>query len=166
MTKKRIIFCDFDGTITVNDNIVAIMKHFKPEGWDTLVDQVISKQISIREGVGRMFALSPTSMKQEVIDYAIGNVTIRAGFQEPPTIAGRKRSPSWLRAAALTFSCTRYYPSLPSLKKTSIATALTLEETASALRGRTHATRIAVMTAVCARRRLSAPIPQRNIIAF
>ncbi|MDQ1913024.1 2-hydroxy-3-keto-5-methylthiopentenyl-1-phosphate phosphatase [Paenibacillus sp. GD4] len=82
MTKKRIIFCDFDGTITVNDNIVAIMKHFKPEGWDTLVDQVISKQISIREGVGRMFALLPTSMKQEVIDYAIGNVTIRAGFQE------------------------------------------------------------------------------------
>ncbi|SCW49339.1 2-hydroxy-3-keto-5-methylthiopentenyl-1-phosphatephosphatase [Paenibacillus tianmuensis] len=82
MSKQRVIFCDFDGTITVNDNIVAIMKHFQPEGWDTLVNQVISKEITIREGVGRMFALLPTSRRQEVIDYAIGNVTIRSGFRE------------------------------------------------------------------------------------
>jgi len=79
---QQIIFCDFDGTITENDNIVAIMKHFQPPGWDTLVEQVLSKQISIREGVGKMFALLPTSRKQEVIDYAIGNVKIRAGFAE------------------------------------------------------------------------------------
>jgi 2-hydroxy-3-keto-5-methylthiopentenyl-1-phosphate phosphatase len=82
MTKKRIIFCDFDGTITVNDNIVAIMKHFKPGNWEELVEQVISKKISIREGVGRMFALLPASMKQEVVDYAISNVKIRDGFRE------------------------------------------------------------------------------------
>jgi 2-hydroxy-3-keto-5-methylthiopentenyl-1-phosphate phosphatase len=82
MSRKQIIFCDFDGTITINDNIVAIMKHFQPEGWDALVEQVISKTISIREGVGRMFALLPTSRKQEVIDYAINNVTIRGGFSE------------------------------------------------------------------------------------
>ncbi|MFB6363838.1 2-hydroxy-3-keto-5-methylthiopentenyl-1-phosphate phosphatase [Paenibacillus elgii] len=82
MSKQRVIFCDFDGTITVNDNIVAIMKHFQPAGWDTLVDQVISKEMTIREGVGRMFALLPTSRRQEVVDYAIGNVTIRSGFRE------------------------------------------------------------------------------------
>ncbi|TVY09567.1 2-hydroxy-3-keto-5-methylthiopentenyl-1-phosphate phosphatase [Paenibacillus cremeus] len=82
MSKQRVIFCDFDGTITVNDNIVAIMKHFQPPGWDELVNQVISKQISVQEGVGRMFALLPTSRKQEIVDYAIGNVTIRAGFQQ------------------------------------------------------------------------------------
>ncbi|MDF2961271.1 MAG: mtnX [Paenibacillus sp.] len=82
MKRKQIIFCDFDGTITVNDNIVAIMKHFQPEGWDKLVEQVISKSISIREGVGRMFSLLPTSRKQEIVDYAINNVTIRDGFSE------------------------------------------------------------------------------------
>ncbi len=82
MSRQRVVFCDFDGTITVNDNIVAIMKHFQPEGWDTLVNQVISKEISIREGVGRMFALLPTSRRQQVVDYAIGNVTIRSGFRE------------------------------------------------------------------------------------
>jgi 2-hydroxy-3-keto-5-methylthiopentenyl-1-phosphate phosphatase len=82
MKRKQIIFCDFDGTITVNDNIVAIMKHFQPAGWDKLVDRIVSKEISISEGVGRMFALLPTSRKQEIVDYAINNVTIRAGFSE------------------------------------------------------------------------------------
>jgi len=82
MSGKTVIFCDFDGTITVNDNIVAIMKHFQPPGWDRLVEQVLSKEISIREGVGRMFALLPTSRKQEVVDFAIQNVKIRPGFKE------------------------------------------------------------------------------------
>jgi 2-hydroxy-3-keto-5-methylthiopentenyl-1-phosphate phosphatase len=82
MSRKRIIFCDFDGTITVNDNIIAIMKHFQPEGWEPIVERIISKSISIREGVGGLFALLPTSRKQEVIDYAIQNVKIRDGFSE------------------------------------------------------------------------------------
>jgi 2-hydroxy-3-keto-5-methylthiopentenyl-1-phosphate phosphatase len=82
MKRKQIIFCDFDGTITVNDNIVAIMKHFQPPGWEKLVDQIISRQISISEGVGGMFALLPTSREKEIVDYAINNVTIRAGFSE------------------------------------------------------------------------------------
>jgi 2-hydroxy-3-keto-5-methylthiopentenyl-1-phosphate phosphatase len=82
MSKKRIIFCDFDGTITVNDNIVAIMKHFNPPGWEALVQQLVDKKISIREGVGAMFALLPTSRKEEIVNYAINNATIRDGFRE------------------------------------------------------------------------------------
>lgn len=82
MSRKRVIFCDFDGTITVNDNIVAIMKHFQPPGVDELIRQVIDKEISIRDGVGRMFALLPTSMREEIVDYAIGNAKIRDGFRE------------------------------------------------------------------------------------
>ncbi|AEI42560.1 2-hydroxy-3-keto-5-methylthiopentenyl-1-phosphate phosphatase [Paenibacillus mucilaginosus] len=82
MSKQRVIFCDFDGTITVNDNIVAIMKHFQPPGWDTIVEDVLAKRVSVREGVGRMFALLPTERRQEITDYAIGNVTIREGFRE------------------------------------------------------------------------------------
>lgn len=82
MSKERIIFCDFDGTITVNDNIVAIMKHFNPEGWEGIVEQIVTQQISIREGVGAMFALLPTSRKSEIVEYAINNATIRDGFEE------------------------------------------------------------------------------------
>ncbi|TBL79693.1 2-hydroxy-3-keto-5-methylthiopentenyl-1-phosphate phosphatase [Paenibacillus thalictri] len=79
--KQSVIFCDFDGTITNNDNIIEIMKHFKPDGYEELVNQIITKDISIKEGVGKLFSLLPSSMEQEVIDYALNHATIRAGFQ-------------------------------------------------------------------------------------
>ncbi|MDF2647655.1 MAG: mtnX [Paenibacillus sp.] len=82
MSKERIIFCDFDGTITVNDNIVAIMKHFNPTDWEAIVEQILDKSISIRQGVGEMFALLPTSRKDEIVEYAISNAVIRDGFKE------------------------------------------------------------------------------------
>ncbi|MFF2482213.1 2-hydroxy-3-keto-5-methylthiopentenyl-1-phosphate phosphatase [Paenibacillus sp. NPDC058071] len=81
-TKKRIIFCDFDGTITVNDNIVAIIRHFNPPGWEQIVEKIVSQQISIQEGVGHMFRLLPSSMQQEVVDYGISNARIREGFAD------------------------------------------------------------------------------------
>ncbi|UUZ96033.1 2-hydroxy-3-keto-5-methylthiopentenyl-1-phosphate phosphatase [Paenibacillus sp. P25] len=103
MSRKRIIFCDFDGTITVNDNIVAIMKHFQPEGWDTLVQQVISKELSVREGVGRMFALLPTERKREIVDYAIGNVTIRNGFREPLAFCRKEEIEFYVTSGGIDF---------------------------------------------------------------
>jgi len=80
--QKRVIFCDFDGTITENDNIIAIIRHFNPPGWEPIVEDIIGQRKSIREGVGELFRLLPSSMKREVIDYAIGNARIRVGFNE------------------------------------------------------------------------------------
>ncbi|QJC51930.1 2-hydroxy-3-keto-5-methylthiopentenyl-1-phosphate phosphatase [Paenibacillus albicereus] len=80
--KKQVLFCDFDGTITENDNIVAIIKHFDPQGWQQLVQDTIDQRISVQEGVGSLFRLLPASMKDEVVRYAIGNAVIRDGFRE------------------------------------------------------------------------------------
>ncbi|MDF2667751.1 MAG: 2,3-diketo-5-methylthio-phosphopentane phosphatase [Paenibacillus sp.] len=82
MTKQQVIFCDFDGTITENDNIVAIMKHFDPPGWSDIVTQILDRSISIREGVGTMFRLLPSSRKEAIVHYAIHNAVIRKGFPE------------------------------------------------------------------------------------
>lgn len=78
--KKLVIFCDFDGTITVNDNIVAIMKYFQPPGWDGIVERILSKQMSIRDGIGQMFSLLPVSRREEIEHYSVHNITIRDGF--------------------------------------------------------------------------------------
>lgn len=80
--RKTIIFCDFDGTITMNDNIIAIMRHFQPEGWELLLDQVMAKSISIKVCIGDMFSLLPSSLKTDVIQYALDNMQIRPGFSE------------------------------------------------------------------------------------
>lgn len=78
--RQPVIFCDFDGTITVNDNIVSIMKHFNPPGWQQIKDDILGQRISIREGVGRMFAFLPTSRREEIVRFAVENVEIRPGF--------------------------------------------------------------------------------------
>lgn len=77
-----VIFCDFDGTVTEKDNIIAIMNRFAPEGWEELKEGVLNRSISIKEGVGKMFSLLPVSLKEEIIKFALENARIRPGFQE------------------------------------------------------------------------------------
>lgn len=78
--RRPVVFCDFDGTITANDNIISIMKHFNPPGWSQIKDDILAQRISIREGVGRMFALLPASRRDEIVRFAVDNVQIREGF--------------------------------------------------------------------------------------
>lgn len=80
--KRPVIFCDFDGTVTEKDNIVATIAHFDPPGWKTIVDDVVQGRQSIRRGVGELFALLPSSRREEIVDFSVRNATIRAGFRE------------------------------------------------------------------------------------
>ncbi len=82
MQKQLVLFCDFDGTITEKDNIIAIMREFAPPGWEELTEKILSQQITIREGVGRLFATIPSSRKQEIIDFLLREAKIRLGFAE------------------------------------------------------------------------------------
>ncbi|MFB3169359.1 2-hydroxy-3-keto-5-methylthiopentenyl-1-phosphate phosphatase [Neobacillus sp. 179-C4.2 HS] len=77
-----IIFCDFDGTITENDNIIKIMNYYNPPGWETIKDDILAGIISIRKGVGRLFGLLPASYREEITNYAIRQATIRPGFDQ------------------------------------------------------------------------------------
>ncbi|WP_066066065.1 2-hydroxy-3-keto-5-methylthiopentenyl-1-phosphate phosphatase [Neobacillus soli] len=79
---KIVIFCDFDGTVTESDNIIALMEKFAPPEWLKLKDQILSQQISINEGVGRLFSLLPTNLKDDITAFAIKNAKIRPGFKE------------------------------------------------------------------------------------
>lgn len=82
MNRKRpVIFCDFDGTITEKDNIVATIAHFDPPRWREIVDDIVQVRKSIRQGVGELFALLPSSRREEIVRFAVGNAAIRAGFR-------------------------------------------------------------------------------------
>ncbi len=82
MSRQPIIFCDFDGTITKSDNIIAIMKKFAPPEWEELKDAILGQRISIREGVGKMFSLLPTELKNDIKEYAIRQAEFRPGFED------------------------------------------------------------------------------------
>ncbi|MED2973619.1 2-hydroxy-3-keto-5-methylthiopentenyl-1-phosphate phosphatase [Fictibacillus sp. B-59209] len=82
MSKTKIIFCDFDGTITEKDNIIDIMKNFAPNGWELIKEQILNQEISIREGIGKLFSLIPSDRKNEIVDYVLSTAKIREGFKE------------------------------------------------------------------------------------
>lgn len=80
--KQPIIFCDFDGTITKSDNIVSLVQHFAPSGWESIMKDIVQHNISIRQGVGDLFALFPSIMKEQILAYVLETATIREGFAE------------------------------------------------------------------------------------
>jgi 2-hydroxy-3-keto-5-methylthiopentenyl-1-phosphate phosphatase len=103
LTRQPVVFCDFDGTITENDNIVAIMKHFDPPGWTDIVTRIIDKSMSIQEGVGRMFALLPTSRKEEIVRFAIDKAVIRGGFRELLAWCRERNVPFYVTSGGIDF---------------------------------------------------------------
>jgi 2-hydroxy-3-keto-5-methylthiopentenyl-1-phosphate phosphatase len=100
---RPVIYCDFDGTITEKDNIIAIMKEFAPPEWDALKDDILSQQISIQEGVGKLFALLPSSLKAEIIQFSLENAVIRAGFKELLQLVKEEDIPFYVVSGGIDF---------------------------------------------------------------
>ncbi|WP_028775419.1 2-hydroxy-3-keto-5-methylthiopentenyl-1-phosphate phosphatase [Shimazuella kribbensis] len=103
MSKQPIIFCDFDGTITESDNIIAIMKHFAPPEWEELKDNVLSQHISIKDGVGKMFSLLPSSSKEEITRFVQENGILRAGFEEFVVFTQKENIPLYIVSGGIDF---------------------------------------------------------------
>ncbi|MCM3573014.1 2-hydroxy-3-keto-5-methylthiopentenyl-1-phosphate phosphatase [Mesobacillus subterraneus] len=101
--RQPVIFCDFDGTVTEKDNIIAIMKEFGSDGWDEIKEAVLDRSISIREGVGKMFSLLPVSKKEEIIQFAVQNARIRPGFQEFLDFAREEGIPVYIVSGGIDF---------------------------------------------------------------
>jgi 2-hydroxy-3-keto-5-methylthiopentenyl-1-phosphate phosphatase len=78
---KRIVFCDFDGTITAEETFVGMLKQFATENYTQVKQQIIDKDITLGEGVRRMVESVPSEIFPQVLDY-IGDKEIRAGFPE------------------------------------------------------------------------------------
>lgn len=110
--KNKVIICDFDGTITETDNIIAIMKKFAPPEWDDLKHGVLSQDMSIREGVGKMFQLLPSSKKEEIIEYIIDHAEIRAGFKDFVKYTNENNMPLYIVSGGIDFFV---YPLLQGL---------------------------------------------------
>ncbi|WP_175988593.1 2-hydroxy-3-keto-5-methylthiopentenyl-1-phosphate phosphatase [Bacillus sp. Marseille-Q1617] len=100
---KPIIFCDFDGTITETDNIISLMKQFAPPEWESIKDEILSRDMSIREGVTRLFDLIPSSKKEELLGYLQETSVIRKGFKEFVSFAREKGIPLYILSGGMDF---------------------------------------------------------------
>ncbi|KPJ77559.1 MAG: hypothetical protein AMJ54_07550 [Deltaproteobacteria bacterium SG8_13] len=78
---KRIVFCDFDGTITVEETFSGMLEAFSTQDYHSAARQVGSGSMTLKEGVRRLVESIPSDRYPEVIDYIRGK-QIRAGFAE------------------------------------------------------------------------------------
>ena len=78
---KRIVFCDFDGTITAEETFVAVLKRFAPDLAAQLIPQMYSRQLTLRQGVRQILESIPSSSYPEIIEFTKPQL-IRPGFQE------------------------------------------------------------------------------------
>jgi 2-hydroxy-3-keto-5-methylthiopentenyl-1-phosphate phosphatase len=102
-SRQPIIFCDFDGTITLNDNILALMKHFNPPGWEPLLAELLAGRQSLKTTVSAFFSLYPSSMRQEIQQYVLKHAGIREGFAELLAYCSNKDIPFYVTSGGIDF---------------------------------------------------------------
>jgi 2-hydroxy-3-keto-5-methylthiopentenyl-1-phosphate phosphatase len=78
---ERIVFCDFDGTITAQETFVAILKRFTPELAAVLIPQMYALELTLREGVMQMLEAMPSSAYAEILAFAAAQ-PLRPGLPE------------------------------------------------------------------------------------
>jgi 2-hydroxy-3-keto-5-methylthiopentenyl-1-phosphate phosphatase len=67
---KRVVFCDFDGTITAEETFVGMLKEFAPELSEQLMPEMYARRVTLREGVRQLLESIPSARYPEIIEYA------------------------------------------------------------------------------------------------
>jgi len=78
---KRIVFCDFDGTITAEETFVAMLKEFTPELAARLMPEMYALRLTLREGVRQMLESIPAEQYPAILAFA-RTKALRAGFAD------------------------------------------------------------------------------------
>jgi 2-hydroxy-3-keto-5-methylthiopentenyl-1-phosphate phosphatase len=78
---KPVVFCDFDGTITVEETFVAMLKQFTPDVSAEIMPQLYDRTLTLREGVKTLLESIPSSRYPEVIEFSRAQL-IRPGLVE------------------------------------------------------------------------------------
>jgi len=76
---KRIVFCDFDGTITVEETFLGMLRRYATEDFDTVERLLTAGRLTIREGVRRLVESIPSKRYPEVLAY-IRKMEVRPGL--------------------------------------------------------------------------------------
>jgi 2-hydroxy-3-keto-5-methylthiopentenyl-1-phosphate phosphatase len=78
---NQIVFCDFDGTITVRETFVAMLKKFAPEISARLMPEIYAQRVTLRQGVRQMLESIPVAKYAEIVEFT-RTQPIRPGFVE------------------------------------------------------------------------------------
>ena len=66
---NRIIFCDFDGTITAEETFVGMLRQFATQSYDDIKNRILNRQINLCDGVRRLVESIPS--ERYSIDWSV-----------------------------------------------------------------------------------------------
>ncbi len=78
---QRIVFCDFDGTITAVETFAGMLKEFAPTLSERIMPQLYDRTLTLRDGVRQLLESIASTKYPEILDYA-ANKPIRPGLAE------------------------------------------------------------------------------------
>ncbi|MBU1171043.1 MAG: HAD-IB family phosphatase [Proteobacteria bacterium] len=68
----RMVFCDFDGTITVEDTFVKVCRHFAADVVDRMLKDIFKGTLTLKEGIRTIVESIPSSRYEEMLDFVNG----------------------------------------------------------------------------------------------
>lgn len=78
---KRVVFCDFDGTITAVETFAGMLKDFAPHLSAQLMPEIYAMRLTLREGVRQILESIPATRYPEILTY-VESKTTRPGLEE------------------------------------------------------------------------------------
>ena len=101
MKPSKVVFCDFDGTITTQDTFVSMLEKFAPETAQKLLPAIFKREISLKEGIHQTLGTISAVVYPEIIEY-IACQPIRAGLLELLEFLNRYQVPFVVLSGGLT----------------------------------------------------------------
>jgi 2-hydroxy-3-keto-5-methylthiopentenyl-1-phosphate phosphatase len=77
---QRVVFCDFDGTITAIETFAGMLKEFAPDLSAELMPKMYDRTLTLKAGVRQLLESIPSSRYLEMLDYA-ADKPIRPGLK-------------------------------------------------------------------------------------
>ena len=101
MKSSRVVFCDFDGTITSRDTFVSMLEKFAPEIAAKLLPAIFRREITLKEGIYRTLGAISATYYPEIIEY-MAYQPVRPGLIEFLQFLDRSKVPFVVISGGLT----------------------------------------------------------------
>ncbi|PSB09099.1 2-hydroxy-3-keto-5-methylthiopentenyl-1-phosphate phosphatase [Pleurocapsa sp. CCALA 161] len=81
MNSSRVVFCDFDGTITTKDTFVSVIEKFAPQATAQFLPAIFQRKISLKEGLNNILGAISTRDYPAIIRF-MATQPVRPGLKE------------------------------------------------------------------------------------
>ena len=81
MNSSRVVFCDFDGTITNRDTFVSVLEKFAPETASRVLPAIFRRELTLKDGITKTLGAIPAHYYPDIIEF-IAEQPVRPGLKE------------------------------------------------------------------------------------